>query len=101
MNFKRIALTGLTAAAVLTGAAGIAAATIVNPPEGGTWDYGANASTVWSQYIHPSNCHTASTDGASGLRTSRAERGGTWATMTDSAALWGNEAYYNPFASGC
>ncbi|MBP2322093.1 hypothetical protein JOF56_002478 [Kibdelosporangium banguiense] len=101
MGFKKIALTGLTAAAVLTGTAGIAAATIAYPKEGGTWDYGANANSVWSLYNHPSNCHSSATDGASGRRTSGATRGGQWAASTDSAALWGNKAYYNPSASGC
>ncbi|MDR2957249.1 MAG: lactococcin 972 family bacteriocin [Coriobacteriales bacterium] len=38
-------------------------ATVKNPPEGGTWNYGTETSGdkkfVWSNYVHPSKRHSS------------------------------------------
>ncbi|GAA1864511.1 hypothetical protein GCM10009751_23280 [Myceligenerans crystallogenes] len=77
------------------GAAAPASATITYPPEGGRWNHGADADTVWSIYYHPSKIHKASTYGASGSKSSGWKSSNTTASCVDGARLFGNKAYYD------
>ncbi len=82
------------AASLLT--AGAAVATVVNPPEGGTWDYGVTPfTTVWSNYYHGSRTHgsTACTGYPSCTR-SADKAPGTWSYASRVPTLWGNTSYY-------
>ncbi|MFC0111890.1 lactococcin 972 family bacteriocin [Kibdelosporangium aridum] len=94
MNFKKIAVTVLSAAALVVGAASAAMA-VGEPKDGGWWEHGADARTVWSEYQHNLFCHSSAVDGANGLKRSGNKWAGSLAAVRDEAALFGNEAFCN------
>ncbi len=76
------------------GAAGAANATITSPPGGGTWDSGASAKLVWSDYHHPSKTHRSSVVGEI-YYTSDWTAPGLWSYAATYAKLSGNKAYWD------
>ncbi|MFP1627016.1 lactococcin 972 family bacteriocin [Streptomyces sp. 5K101] len=56
MNIKKVVRLGVATGALVVATATPALAVVVNAG-GGTWDYGTNSSTVWSNYYHGSLCH--------------------------------------------
>lgn len=89
---RRFAAPVLLAGVLSSAAVTAANAAIVHPPEGGVWDYGANASTVWSDYYHPSVCHGSTAVGTIVVRASAGA--GAWSLASAQAKLFGNESYY-------
>ncbi|MFC0116125.1 lactococcin 972 family bacteriocin [Kibdelosporangium aridum] len=94
MNFKKFAVTGLSAAALIVGAASAATAA-GSWQDGGWWEHGADAKWVWSEYQHNQKCHSSAVDGANGVKGSGNKRPGDLAAVRDEAALFGNEAFWN------
>ncbi|MFI5709838.1 lactococcin 972 family bacteriocin [Kribbella sp. NPDC051620] len=94
---KRIA-TGLGAVAVLATAAVPALASVAYPG-GGTWNYGTNQTSVYSNYHHPSATHKSSTiNGYGEYKTSGCVKKDLWANTSDRAdpnsvdhAYWGKD----------
>ncbi|ACZ30624.1 hypothetical protein Xcel_1598 [Xylanimonas cellulosilytica DSM 15894] len=82
-----VLVTGITVAS-----AGVASATTAYPSVGGTWDYGASAQSVWSNYAHNSRVHKLSTDGAGGLKFSGWVGYGVRSFCNQGAKLFGNHA---------
>ena len=67
------------------------------PSVGGTWCRGTSSQSVWSDYVHNSRIHKASTDGASGLQSSGWVGYGAQAHSDQAAKLFGNKSYYNVY----
>ncbi|MEV5434298.1 lactococcin 972 family bacteriocin [Streptomyces sp. NPDC052701] len=59
---------------------------------GGTWDYGAGTSYVWSDYYHKDKCHGSTSVGE--YIDSDEASAGNWSITQADAALSGNETYY-------
>lgn len=80
MKPRRIAIVGLTSAAMVLGAAAPALA-VVDYVGGGTWNYGVNnnGGEVWSNYHHPNNNHRSSViNGYGEYRSSGCVGKGVW-----------------------
>ncbi|MFD7134115.1 lactococcin 972 family bacteriocin [Streptomyces sp. NPDC059894] len=91
MRLKRAAKIAAVSGALVVAAATPALATVVSIG-GGTWDYGAGTSYVWSDYYHASKCHGSTSVGSS--TDSDEASAGNWSITQAPAALYGNETYY-------
>ncbi|WP_411977184.1 lactococcin 972 family bacteriocin [Streptomyces decoyicus] len=90
---KRIARLGIAVGALVLATATPALATITYPPEGGTWDHGADATWVWSDYYHGSKCHGSTSVGEYTRRSPNTPAGQESFTGVP-AKLSGNRSYY-------
>jgi lactococcin 972 family bacteriocin len=80
----------VSTAALLVATAGTAAAT--DYVGGGQWNHGTDATWVWSNYYHKTNCHGATSVGERTVRRDASK--GQWADTTTPAKLFGNKAYW-------
>ncbi|MFE7116210.1 lactococcin 972 family bacteriocin [Streptomyces sp. NPDC057654] len=80
------------AAGVLIVAGAAPALATVKEVGGGTWDYGAGTSQVWSNYYHPTKCHGSTSVGKT-IQSDTAPKD-EWSFTQVEAALYGNETYY-------
>ncbi len=71
-----------------------ASATVVSVG-GGTWDYGASATDVWSYYNHASKTHKSSVVNSRGTKTSGWKVKGVQSLASQQASLTGNHAYWD------
>lgn len=90
---NRNRITGAVLAGALTLAGtGVAGATIVSI-DGGTWDYGSDSSTVWSDYFHNGVPH-----GSTAVGKFRSDSGcvnkNVWSRATAPRKGIGNESFY-------
>ncbi|MFE6104046.1 lactococcin 972 family bacteriocin [Streptomyces laurentii] len=92
MRLKRALKIAAVSGALVVAGAAPAMATIVYVG-GGTWDYGANAYYVWSDYYHGSKCHSSTSVGTS-IDSDEASAG-SWSRTQVTAALYGNKSYYS------
>ncbi|CNF06940.1 bacteriocin%2C lactococcin 972 family [Mycobacterium tuberculosis] len=92
MKVKRAVKVALTAGVITMATAGPAMAT-VKYVGGGTWDYGATA-TTWSNYYHGSVCHGSSVYADAVLVRSPNTAAGYWSYASHKAGLAGNQAYW-------
>lgn len=98
MNFKKVVVTGLAAAAVMAGGAGIAMAG--DRVGGGEWEHGVGGGKVWSNYFHPDNCHSSSVDGDKVVDSGPIDRG-YWSYASTGDTIWADEAWWNNNRQGC
>ncbi|MFG2426771.1 lactococcin 972 family bacteriocin [Streptomyces sp. NPDC048590] len=91
MRIKRAVQIAVVTGTLVAGGAVPALATI-KEIGGGTWDYGAGTSYVWSDYYHKSKCHGSTSVGS--FIDSDEASAGDWSLTQADAALSGNETYY-------
>ncbi|MFE0358076.1 lactococcin 972 family bacteriocin [Streptomyces nigra] len=91
MRLKRALKIAAVSGALVVAGAAPAMATIAYVG-GGTWDYGAGTSYVWSDYYHKDKCH-GSTSVGEYIDSDEADAG-SWSLTQADVALWGNETYY-------
>ncbi|MDX3587218.1 lactococcin 972 family bacteriocin [Streptomyces europaeiscabiei] len=92
MKIKRGVKLAVAAGALVLAGATPALATVVSVG-GGTWDYGAGTSYVWSYYYHGSKCHGSTAIGEY-IDTDEAAKG-SWSIAQADVALSGNKSYYS------
>ena len=81
------------AASILVLAGATPALATVTHVSGGTWDYGAGSSIVWSDYYHKDKCHSSTAVGE--YIDSDEAAAGSWSYAQADVALSGNESYYS------
>ncbi|MFC7818176.1 lactococcin 972 family bacteriocin [Streptomyces sp. NPDC057367] len=91
MRITRAAKIAAVAGALVVAGATPALAKVVQVG-GGTWDYGAGTSYVWSDYYHKDKCH-GSTSVGDYIDSDEADAG-YWSITSAKVDLWGNESYY-------
>ncbi|MBB4071312.1 lactococcin 972 family bacteriocin [Canibacter oris] len=101
MNKKMIPTVLVSVGLVFAGAAA-ANAVVTYPAEGGTWDYGVDSSTIWSNYYHSTRSHGSSVRNCHGSLTRSPNVGpGHWshATRYDGCTGWfkTDQAYYRVY----
>lgn len=99
MNVKKAVAVGLSAVAMLAGAAGSAMADTAYVG-GGTWDYGTGGGSVWSNYYHGNNCHSSSVDGSRYVD-SGPTNPGIWSRASAPDTIWGDRSWWNNGRGGC
>jgi lactococcin 972 family bacteriocin len=89
---------GRTLVAVVGISASLAATAFADvvPAGGGTWNYGRNASIVWSKYLHNDKTHKSSVvNGDGDYQSSGWVSRGKWSDASTRATWSGNKSYYD------
>ena len=97
MKFRTRATVAGLAATALVAAVPVAAFATTKQVSGGTWNYGANATTNYSNFYHPSRLHRSSVENCYGLVRSADRAGGFYSYASESVCLSGNQAFYNVY----
>lgn len=98
MNFKKVVVTGLAAAAAMAAGAGIAMAG--EHVGGGEWEHGVGGGRVWSNYYHPHNCHSSKVDGEQIVDSGPIDPG-YWSYASSGDTIWVDETWWNNNRGGC
>lgn len=93
IGLKRKAAFAAIAGALATGI--LAAPAMAVSVGGGTWYYGVDSGTNWSEYYHTSLVHRASVSNGNGLVRSSCYGPYLWAYAEEPSTLTGNQAYWS------